>query len=714
MAGTGTAADGDDAGRAVLALSVDAAGIGTFEVDVATGRLTWNRRMFELLGVAPEGFSGELAEAYRHIHPDDVPRVAADVEAALASTGEYTTEYRVPLPDGRTRHLSARGQMITDAAGNPLRLVGAAHDVTAERESSERTRAALESLAIGYLAMDTDWRVSYVNTRAERLTGRSRDELLGRSLWEAFPATVGTVFEDRYRGAVRSGEAVTFEAHYPGEPDVWVEVRAVPENGGLALYFLDITDRRRAQEVAAEAARRSALLAAVTEQLTGTMDAERAVAYLAQLVVPALADWCIVTLVDDEGPAGGRRNLRDIGWWHADEAMRTTLDAYAEQRIPALTEGSFLLRALVTGRITTVDSGATAAVRRVLAPGQAHDLIAALAPESMVVLPLRGRGRTVGLLTLFNGAARGSMTAAERDTATDVAGRAGLALDNSRLYRQQRDLAAGLQRSLLTRPVQPDHVQIVVRYTPAAEAADVGGDWYDAFMQPDGATVLVIGDVIGHDTEAAAAMGQARTVLRSLGAVDHEGPAEVLRRTDEVLETLRTGIIATALAGRLEQDEDLRERGLTRLRWSSAGHPPAAVVAPDGGVRLLAGEKADLLLGVVPDTARQEHEVLLGYGTTVLLYTDGLIEARDQPIEEGLERLQGTLTDLAADDLSLDDLVDQLLARMLPPQPEDDVALVAVRLHDERKPRPAEAGPNRTPPGVPATPFDKEQSSTYG
>jgi serine phosphatase RsbU (regulator of sigma subunit) len=131
-------------------------------------------------------------------------------------------------------------------------------------------------------------------------------------------------------------------------------------------------------------------------------------------------------------------------------------------------------------------------------------------------------------------------------------------------------------------------------------------------------------------------------------------------------------------------------------------------------VRFLAGEKADLLLGVVPDTARQEHEVLLEYGTTVLLYTDGLIEARDQPIEEGLQRLQQTLTDLAADDLWLDDLVDQLLERMLPPQPEDDVALVAVRLHDQCRPRPAEAGPNRTPPGVPEAPFDREQSSTVG
>jgi PAS domain S-box-containing protein len=701
VTGTGTTADGDDVSRALLALSVDAARIGTFELDVASGTLTWNRQMFQLLGVDPEGFSGELAEAYRHIHPEDVPRVAAEVDAALASTGAYTTEYRVPLPDGGTRHVAARGRMLTDASGAPARLVGAAHDVTAERESSNRIRAALESLAIGYVAVDADWRITYVNARAECITGRSREELVGRTLWEEFPAAVGTVFEERYRRAAESGEAVTFEAYYPEPLDIWVEVRAVPESGGLALYFLDVTERRRMQEEAERTAARTALLAAVTEQLTATMDAERAVAYLAQLVVPALADWCIVTLVDDEGPARGRLGLRDVGWAHADEAMRPTLDAYAQRRIPALREDAFLFRALATNRGVTVEFGATAALQGVLASGGQQDLVAELAPESLAVLPLRGRGRTVGLLSLFSGAARGPMTFADRATASEVAGRAGLALDNSRLYRQQRDLAAGLQRSLLTSPVQPDHVQIVVRYTPAAEAADVGGDWYDAFLQPDGAGVLVIGDVIGHDTEAAAAMGQARTVLRSLGAVGRDGPAEILRRTDEVLERLRTGILATALVGRLEQDDGLREQGLTRLRWSSAGHPPAVVVLRDGSVHLLAGEKADLLLGVVPDTARQEREAVLGYGATVLLYTDGLIEARDQPIEEGLQRLQATLTELAADDLPLDDLVDQLLARMLPPKPEDDVALVAVRLHDQRGPRPAEAGPNPTPPDVP-------------
>jgi serine phosphatase RsbU (regulator of sigma subunit) len=275
-------------------------------------------------------------------------------------------------------------------------------------------------------------------------------------------------------------------------------------------------------------------------------------------------------------------------------------------------------------------------------------------------------------------------------------------LDNARLYRQQRDLAAGLQRSLLTDPPEPDHAQVVVRYVPAAQAAEVGGDWYDAFLQPGGATVLVIGDVVGHDTQAAAIMGQIRTIVRTLGAEDDLPPAEVLRRTDRVMETLRTGSAATAVVARVEQSRDERDRGVTRIRWSNAGHPPPMIVQPDGSVLPLVTAPADRLLGVTPDAPRKESVVALERDAVVLLYTDGLVERRDQNLDDGLERLQRTLAELAG--RSLDELCDELLARMLPPDPDDDVALVAVRLHPQDQPRPAEAGPNRVPPNVPDDP----------
>jgi serine phosphatase RsbU (regulator of sigma subunit) len=272
-------------------------------------------------------------------------------------------------------------------------------------------------------------------------------------------------------------------------------------------------------------------------------------------------------------------------------------------------------------------------------------------------------------------------------------------LDNARLYRQQRDLAEGLQRSLLTPPPEPDHAQVIVRYVPAAQAAEVGGDWYDAFLQPGGSTVLVIGDVVGHDTRAAAIMGQIRTIVRTLGAEDGLLPAEVLRRTDAVMETLQTGSAATAVVARIEQEPDERERGVTRVRWSNAGHPPPMVLRPDGRVLALTSDRADRLLGVTPDAPRREFVVTLERDAIVLLYTDGLVERRDQNLDDGLARLERTLAELAG--LDLDTLCDELLARMLPPDPDDDVALVAVRLHPQDRPRPAEAGPNRVPPNVP-------------
>ena len=287
-------------------------------------------------------------------------------------------------------------------------------------------------------------------------------------------------------------------------------------------------------------------------------------------------------------------------------------------------------------------------------------------------------------------------------TVKEVASRAGLALDNARLYAEQRSLAAGLQRSLLTEPPQPDHCEIVTRYVPAAEIASVGGDWFDAFLQADGATMLVIGDVVGHDTEAAAAMGQVRALLRGIAWHSGAGPAEVLSGLDAAMEGLQVGTTATAVVARLEQTESEREQGLCRLRWSNAGHPPPMTVLPDGRVGVLSAPEADLLLGIDPRTARTETQVVLDRGATVLLYTDGLVERRGQNLDEGLARLRSTLSEVAA--LPLKELCNALLKLMLPEQAEDDVALVAVRLHSQDGPRPADVSPPRVPPTVPTEP----------
>jgi serine phosphatase RsbU (regulator of sigma subunit) len=260
--------------------------------------------------------------------------------------------------------------------------------------------------------------------------------------------------------------------------------------------------------------------------------------------------------------------------------MRPLLERYAEVRIDALPGHSPVARALAGGEAVRATADE---VIDLMAPGEARDLFCALAPTSAAVFPLRGRGRTLGLLTLYF---RGDRQGTEEDlsTAQDAADRAGLALDNARLYDAQQQLAEGLQRSLLTDPPEDDNAQIAVRYVPAAEAASVGGDWYDAFRQPGGTTMLVIGDVVGHDTEAAAAMGQLRGLLRGIATYSDEGPVEVLRGLDAAMSVLQANTLATAAVARFEQTPEERDRGLTRMRWANAGHPPPLVIDPHGCV----------------------------------------------------------------------------------------------------------------------------------
>jgi serine phosphatase RsbU (regulator of sigma subunit) len=288
------------------------------------------------------------------------------------------------------------------------------------------------------------------------------------------------------------------------------------------------------------------------------------------------------------------------------------------------------------------------------------------------VLPLVAEARTVGVLTLYQDAGR-VMTEADVRTAGEVAAQAGRAIERVHRQSQQAQLAEALQRSLLTEPPELPGVQVCVRYVPAAEAARVGGDWYDAFPLRDGTPVIVIGDVTGHDTAAAAAMGQLRGLLRGVAHAGGGSPSEVLRAFDRAVVDLHPDTLATAALARIERDD-----GRTMLRWASAGHPPPALLRQDDGVQLLGGTSGELLLGVDPEAVRTDSTVVLAPGDTVLLYTDGLVERRDATFDAGMARLVDALGDLAG--RPVDELCDTVLARMLPRTPQDDVALVALRL----------------------------------
>ncbi|WP_323792698.1 SpoIIE family protein phosphatase [Nocardioides sp.] len=669
-------------------LAADSAGVGVFDWDVRTGDMRWDDRLLSLFGFAHADFSGRIEMFYDVVHPDDLPRVMAAIELAMSTCGDYAAEYRISLPDGGQRWIGARGRAIPGEDGAAARLLGAAYDTTAVREGEARVARLLETMPTAFIQLDHEWRFTFLNFEAERMMSVNRDALTGQVLWEAFPGTLGTRFEQEYRNAVATGSPAFFDARYVGTRNAWYEVRAWPSDDGLAVYFVDVTEQHRSREQVERNERRRALVALVTQQLSGTLDLEEAVSRLGSLVVPEMADWCVATLVTEREREGRLPTLRDVGGWHSDPEQQPWVERFAEIRMDHLCDVSFLPVALETDR-PLVGEDAGSALRDVFDSTEVHELLDRLEPCHVAVVPLRGHDRVVGLLTVFRSAERGPFRDDDIDTLAEVAAGAGLALDNARLFAEQRELAEGLQRSLLTPPPQPEGLEIAVRYEAAAETAQVGGDWYDAFVQTQGDPVLVIGDVVGHDTAAAAAMGQLRGLLRAVAVFSGGGPGDVLRGVDHALRTLDIEATATAVVARLEQTPDERRRGLRRLRWSNAGHPQPVVLHADGSVEGLERQDYDLLLGLDAEAERLEHEVVLEEGATVLLFTDGLVERRGEDLDTGLERLCRELTDLAEGEPCVEDLCDQLLQRMAPSRREDDIALVAVRLKGPR-PQPSE------------------------
>jgi serine phosphatase RsbU (regulator of sigma subunit) len=488
-----------------------------------------------------------------------------------------------------------------------------------------------------------------------------------------------------------------WSGEHPFAPDDVEVLEALAAQIALSVSRLQ-ADAARATAVTAmrEANQRLQVLAEAGRILSGTLEIDQQVGELAELVVPDLADWCWLVVTDEQG------RLHEMACAHRDPSRREEVEAYVRSMIAVMTDEAAARVVTTTGRpmvMTTVD---WEQVARALPDSAAREALARLGVGSGTVVPLVARGQTLGALGLFNREERGALSQAEVDTAIEIGLRAGLALHHARLFTQQRDLADALQRSMLTDPPEPDHSQIVVRYVPAAAGAEIGGDWYDAFLQPSGATVIAIGDVVGHDTRAAAAMGQVRGLLRGIGYSSGGSPAEVLTELDRAIEGLALDTMATALVARLEQDDDDLRAGRVRLRWSSAGHPPPAVLTAEGKAMLLDGEESELLLGVAPGTGRREHVTVVEAGSTVLLYTDGLVERRDRDLDAGTAELVEVLGECAG--LPLEDLCDQVLKRLFLPDAQDDVAMLGLRLHPQDEPRPPEAGPQVVPPSIEPAP----------
>lgn len=444
----------------------------------------------------------------------------------------------------------------------------------------------------------------------------------------------------------------------------------VADRAALAIDNSASYERARAARAEAEAAgQRLALLARASEALAVADDLDQALRRLAALVVPQLADWSIVTVLDDDGVA------REVGVAHRDPERVDAVAEYARRRTSTMTPDSPLATALRTGAPVVVDALSEA----VLVGSQADPDVLALArtlePHGVVVAPLVARGQVLGAFTFVTSSGRGPHRPAEVDTALDVANRAAVVLDSARSAFQARRLAESVQRSMLGIATPGPGLEVATRYRAAYVDRQVGGDWYDTFRRPDGPTVVTIGDVMGHDVAAISAMAQLRTVMRATAWSMRHSPAEVLRTTDEISAQLGPGTFATVVTADVLPAAD----GSAVMRWSNAGHLPPAVIDPDGTVTLLQTDAVDVPLGVVAGSGRRDHQTVLAPGATVVLYTDGLIERRGEDYDARLLDLCRALRDLAHEDL--DTLLEKLLVDLAGATGHaDDVALIALRV----------------------------------
>ncbi|MFF5171361.1 SpoIIE family protein phosphatase [Micromonospora sp. NPDC000089] len=423
---------------------------------------------------------------------------------------------------------------------------------------------------------------------------------------------------------------------------------------------------QQARHDAEEAHERLKLLAGLSETLTGTLDVTATATRLTEAVVPLLADWALVTLVDREG---GARSVTAV---HRDPAYAAEVARFAALMPTRLRAESITHTVLRTGQPMLGSAASLDDVRRASADPEMTTLADRLGFGSHLTVPVPapGRATVLGTITLVNAPERRPFDDGDLHTALEIGRRAGQAVGIGWMYSEQRHVAEVLQHSMLPTLPESPRVELAARYQPAADRVEVGGDWYDAFVQPDGDLIVAIGDVAGHDIEAAATMGQLRNLVRGNAYGRTDPMDELMSRLDGAISGLRIPTAATAILARLRPDP----AGGLSVSWCNAGHPPPLLLAADGAVRVLDGRR-EPLLGFRRPVDRTSRTTRLHSGDTLLLFTDGLIERRDRPVDEGTAELLDRVAGTAA--LSPDGLCDLLLTAA--DSREDDIALLAVR-----------------------------------
>ena len=717
------------AAEAVLqpSLLVDHLPGAVIAVDLAHAVVHWSPGAEALYGWTADEALGRSVRELIGLRPERADEVAAATHAGGSWEGEFATVHK----DGRPLTVYVSNTALKDGTGEVVGVLGLSLDITAwsaqlraragqlqsarqqaERLADRHARLVQVSEALGLVLTPAEVAEVVVAQAVEALQldagGIAVVELERLRVlssvgyepdvvrtYEQLPLDAQTPLTDllRAREPMRTQRRAELVERYPQMPHsalsesfagvpLEVEGRVV---GVMALsssrpaafadedvVFLQTLGRQCAQALerirllAAErdGRERMTFLASASERLSGSLELHETLDHVADLAVPSAGDWCSVHLLDAEG----QPQLVTI---HHRDPERQALLAEIFSRYPLDLEGGAGMGLVITTeRTLRLRTFRTEVVEAIARDDWHLAALQRLRIGSALGVPLAAHGRTFGVLTVAS-----DVEDAYGDDdvrfVEDLAQRISAAVDNALRYRQEREHALTLQRSLLPSAL-PDLPGLAVahRYLPGTAGAEVGGDWYDLVPLTRGRVGLVIGDVMGRGIAAAAVMGQLRAAVRACALVE-DSPSAVLALVDAAMSSLGQTSLTTCLYGVLDPST-------RRLRIASAGHLPPLLVHRDGG-----GEYVELDPGPplgVGSSAPPETEVELPDGALLLLFTDGLVEGRNQPVETGMLALRNAVADVA--DLGaadVEELCDTLLRAMgREGRPDDDSALLAV------------------------------------
>ncbi|GGT15434.1 SpoIIE family protein phosphatase [Streptomyces chromofuscus] len=674
---------------------MDLLGVAAVLVE-ADGRIDmWSPQAEQLFGYTGDEAVGQYA-APLLLRPEQRDTAIRLFTEVMESGRSWAGVFPVRHKDGSTRMVEFRNMRLTDSLGDHYAL-GLATDRSTvqqvERKVALSTRLVAQA-PIGLAVLDTDLRYLAVNPALAAMHGLPQDAHPGMRFRDVLPGDPFAGAEAQMRQVLESGvpqvdqQVVGRTAADPEQDHAWTMslFRLEDHRGhvlGIANVVVDVTDRYLATQRADRAQQRLRMVANGSARIGTTLEVERTAQELADVLVPDLADIVAVNLLDSvlqmgrTGPDEGLPVFRAMAAKTAypTDAARAIVPPGRLVTYHADHPAAHCARTRHPVLITHLDPGD---VGRVAADDAAARLLAEAGVHTDLAVPLIARGQVIGVMDLAR--ARNPLPFDEDDLtlACELASAAALSFDNAVLHQHVRSAAETLQRSLLPQ-LSPCHpgLEVAARYRPAQAFSEVGGDWYDVIPLDDDRTALAVGDVMGSGIPAATAMGRLRTATSTLADLDLD-PARILTHLDKITRGLDP-YIATCLYAVYDPHQ-------ASVQVATAGHLPPVVVRADGSTELL-----DLPTGIplgVGGVPFENTTFPLRPGDQLVLYTDGLVETRDDPLDTRLNEL---LDLLPLPNHTAEEMCDRLLKHLRDPAGHDDVALLIARA----QPRTAPCGPGR-------------------